>query len=650
MAGNTVDEEIASVRFFNDMDFRLTNTSIENVNLTAFSTIYNDDEKQPLGGQLAGDSLRCLAAGQHELRETPDQPSAVTNCPAHRLSQATAGLKGVWRPWGTGFGLGGLAIIAGYEYDDFQRTTPLSLHGNQRRRAARVAARRTAHHHQWLPDRSRRPLVAPVRHLSALQVPECRPAPDRLRPGDNGQYNTLLPTDDNIVEVGCTLMPSDHFIVNASVGIEDGENHSSTPISASKTTPVNINAWYCVQSTFLGVGGLRHLLELRGPDHHLGRPESARKAPRGNGAIPSPAIWSYGGQSQVFTLGSRYQASERVRLTGKFEYVYGHDLISNSAIEVNRPIGAPAAPCSPPTWAASPRCKTAPPASHWAWIGPLRPRLVVFGRYEFVRIPRSGARLPERHGPGNHGRPFGDLLITMPLGVQGGCSTASAAKADAVAFLGQGQPRPRQRAEHSGVSARNAPLLACGSAARRKLRPDRLRLAAPQLLVTQLVALRAEPRTVDRQRFQDGNPAILAALLFVQAGVEAEDQQIVRQHARSQGMVAQHRFLLETEPLEQAQGGGLIGGHAGDDLGRPVVQGHLECQFQLAPRAIDSACQHRGCYESNWLCGGNRSRARKAKTAAAVAKPSPPGHRASFVSPIKPRTCVACCCKWEKVV
>ena len=47
MIGNTVNEEINMNRWFNDMDVRLTNTSIENVSLTAYGTIYNEDEQSP---------------------------------------------------------------------------------------------------------------------------------------------------------------------------------------------------------------------------------------------------------------------------------------------------------------------------------------------------------------------------------------------------------------------------------------------------------------------------------------------------------------------------------------------------------------------------------------------------------------------------
>ena len=83
--------------------------------------------------------------------------------------------------------------------------------------------------------------------------------------------------------------------------------------------------------------------------------------------------------------------------------------------------------------------------------------------------------------------------------------------------------------------------------------PQTSRLPAPQLLAAQLIALRAEPCAVHRERFQHGNAAVFAALFLVQSGVEAEDHQVVRQPTRPQCVVPQYRFLLEAQPLEELQ-------------------------------------------------------------------------------------------------
>ena len=75
----------------------------------------------------------------------------------------------------------------------------------------------------------------------------------------------------------------------------------------------------------------------------------------------------------------------------------------------------------------------------------------------------------------------------------------------------------------------------------------------------------------------------------MRAGVEAEDQQIVGEPVRVQGMIPQDRFLRKAKPLEQLQRTGLFRCHAGDDFRHPHVQHHLERQFQQEPADSDSA-------------------------------------------------------------
>ena len=68
-------------RWFNDMDVRLTNTSIENVSLTAYGTIYNEDEQTPNTAAVTS----VNQGPEHGRTSTlPTRPDARA---AHRLSQ-----------------------------------------------------------------------------------------------------------------------------------------------------------------------------------------------------------------------------------------------------------------------------------------------------------------------------------------------------------------------------------------------------------------------------------------------------------------------------------------------------------------------------------------------------------------------------------
>ena len=139
-------------------------------------------------------------------------------------------------------------------------------------------------------------------------------------------------------------MPSDHFIVNACVGIEDGKNHSHVRQFQRAELPLQHQ-----RLVLRSRSGSRYRRATPSTRTSWARPSPwpTRICPRRyrrTARFRLPAIWSYGGQAQVVTLGGQYQASDRVRLTGKFEYVYGHDLINNSATEVNTTNRAPAAP------------------------------------------------------------------------------------------------------------------------------------------------------------------------------------------------------------------------------------------------------------------------------------------------------------------
>ena len=76
------------------------------------------------------------------------------------------------------------------------------------------------------------------------------------------------------------------------------------------------------------------------------------------------------------------------------------------------------------------------------------------------------------------------------------------------------------------------------------------RSTPPQFVIPRVVATRAERAAIQDQCFEDGNPAELTTSLPVRAGVEAEDQQIVGEPVRVQGVVPQDRFLGKAQPLE----------------------------------------------------------------------------------------------------
>jgi hypothetical protein len=310
------------------MDLRLTNTAIKNVSLTGYGTIYNDDEKQPVVQNLP-DALGNVPALAPTAPATANTVLglAENNRPAYDYRKSTLGLNEVWRPWGTGFGLGGLAVTAGYEYCDLQRNNLLYSLTSTPSVVAVDELHTITNDFQIGPD------VRWSTHFDTYLHYKYQNADQPLIgfSRDNGQYNTLLPTTDNIVEAGFNLMPTEHFILNSCVGFENATNHSPFANFTEHNYPFNINAWYGPTQRFSLSAGYAFYSNFVAQNITL----ADQNLPTTTGALPSSGVWDYGGQAQVWTLGVKYQATPRVQLSGKFEFVLGHDLIDNSATEVN---------------------------------------------------------------------------------------------------------------------------------------------------------------------------------------------------------------------------------------------------------------------------------------------------------------------------
>ena len=268
MIGNTVNEEIDMNRWFNDMDVRWTNTSIENVSLTTYGTIYNEDEQNP----------NIFALGMLSPETAPSTLAQAVREPLD-YHKSTAGLRGTWRPWGGGYDQGGLAIVGGYEYCDLQRqdaiytlatsTLPPVPAGSVLDQSHTITnSFQIGPTYRWSSSfdtylrykyqDAQQPLVG-LNASNTLGV-------------NTGIFDTLLPQHDHIVELGFNWFPSEWFMFNACIGVERGDNHSQYANFDEENYPMSFNAWYAASAQVVVVGRLRRLLGLRGAEHHGGRP------------------------------------------------------------------------------------------------------------------------------------------------------------------------------------------------------------------------------------------------------------------------------------------------------------------------------------------------------------------------------------------
>lgn len=365
MAGNTVQKEIDMHRWFNDADVRLTNTSIDNVTVTGYGKVFNESESPADAARVLGlVSTDRLIVGPGPA---PSAPTSVDLDEPIGYRKGTAGVRGVWRVSGQGFDRGGLAITSGYEYGDLHRTNAIFT-GDGTPSAVLDESRTITNSFQIGPD---------YRWSSALDTYarykfQLADQPLIGFKGDNGVFNTLLPRNDHIVEVGFNWVPADWFIFNACVGIETSDNHSSPAAVASDPTlstirfneqnyPMTCSLWYAVNDRFSLSAGYSVFSNFVAQNVVVGDDPPPYDGVSSIRPVKSP--WNYGAQAHVVTFGSRYAASDRVTLTGEMEWVRGRNQITDSTTFF-RPAGTRS-----PIWEATRRCSTKARASAWASTG-----------------------------------------------------------------------------------------------------------------------------------------------------------------------------------------------------------------------------------------------------------------------------------------
>jgi hypothetical protein len=336
--------------------------------------------------------------------------AAVVHAPIDYHS-TTAGMKGTWRPCGCGYDQGGLAISAGYEYCDLDRLNALYPLAASTQPGIPAGAMLDEEHtitncFQIGPDYRLSPALDTfLRYkFQAAQQPLTGVNASQTAGVDTGIFDTLLPQYDNIVEVGFNWFPSDCFMLNASLGFEYGDYHGDptvlsrgtvTPIPISfdqENWPITINGWYrvndrlslsagyCVYSNFVG----QNITEADQTAFTGTTLPPPNQFNNGSANVPMTQHWNYGGEAHVVTLGAKYALTERICLTGQFEWVHGNDQIYNSLqpTTTGLPTGTPVGPQLGTYSQVANETTRVLLGADWQ----IRPRMVVYTRYELYNF------------------------------------------------------------------------------------------------------------------------------------------------------------------------------------------------------------------------------------------------------------------------
>lgn len=288
--GNTLNRYRRTNRRFHGFDLRMTDWSIDGVTLTGYAKKY-------------------VQTGQTPSMLFPEESAATIRQPIN-YDRTRAGVKGRWRPfYGSHSRWNGFALSSGYEYRGLERENVDFPDGT-------TSPFTTSH---WMHVRADMRWFAPldtfVRYrLGFIDDPLFGIA-------KNGVTNTALPTQAHLVELGSTWTPSENFLLSATIGLENRWNKSQEADFSEDNYPIVLTAWYAPNRRWSVSGGLAFFSNWIDQDITLGQLST-----------PGTTRWSYGGQSDVVNLGATYAWSDRLTLTGGFEFVRGRNSFAQTPL------------------------------------------------------------------------------------------------------------------------------------------------------------------------------------------------------------------------------------------------------------------------------------------------------------------------------
>ena len=318
--GDTENKRVDIHRNFQGYDLRATNRSIDRLSLTAFAKRYKE-RTQRITDATGTDILSLndpwgWNEGTHGI--TNASLLAEFRTPVGRTT-TTAGFKGRWKPSRS---IKGLAFTGGYEYrliDRINATYPLDFPANG---ISSFTQPDTVSNmlHVGAQNRWSRCFDSFVRYkMRSIDNPLFGFSETQENVTSIGQaLNSNQPQHEDLVELGGTWTPADSFFVNATFGLQQRNHNAANANFSENDYPIVVSAWYAPAVNWTISGGLGFFSNWIDQDIMIGKDGSIHGGGQ-EGATLVP--FAYGGRAQVINLGSSYAASERLTLSGDFEFV-----------------------------------------------------------------------------------------------------------------------------------------------------------------------------------------------------------------------------------------------------------------------------------------------------------------------------------------
>ncbi len=305
--GNANNRNRGTNQRISGFDLRLTNRSLDDVTVTGYAKRHNNTGTMPTS--FAVDGTEVVPAGQADA-------GLNRIVPPWGFHETSAGIEAAW------YGMGPLSLDGGYEYSNDYReyTTHLTTHPDQVFTQPSTITHRLELAARW---RFSRRLHSYVRYTR-----EWIKDPMFAAHEPNGETNTSLPTDVDLVRFGGTWTPSHNFLCNAWIGIESRSNTSNRGNFTENDYPIVLTTWYAPTHRLSFSGGLGFYSNWINQGITLGD-QTDRWVDKGSywrHYIPAETTrWNYGGRSFVVNLGSTYDYSQRLTFVGNLEFMRSHN-------------------------------------------------------------------------------------------------------------------------------------------------------------------------------------------------------------------------------------------------------------------------------------------------------------------------------------
>jgi hypothetical protein len=334
--GNMTNRYRDIQRHFSGVDGRITNQSLDGLQLTGYGRVYNQDTTE----------APFLLDG---LNGHPQQYENTTNrFPTEPIDRdyGAVGVKGRWKPFHDECGTlrSKSALIGGYEYSLINRR-PAEFFYELEGLHTTVGHPNTNANKYFVG--AQQDWTCTFNTYLKYTIIDTNDPLYGATPGQTGSdpidalvddaINTSLPTHEDRIELNGTWTPTDNFMLSGTFFIERTYNHSEFAHFEEDHYPFMINAWYAPTCKWSVSGGYAQLTNWIQQDITLGNqglpatppiatPQTFANIPA---SITNQSPWEFMGKADLLTFSTSYLMTERLSLTGGFEYMHGINAITS---------------------------------------------------------------------------------------------------------------------------------------------------------------------------------------------------------------------------------------------------------------------------------------------------------------------------------